>query len=183
MDPTRSRIRRRGPRKVADMPEAAEWEGFYVMAGGAAAVLTGLIFVAVTLHARSIIGSVLHRDRAWSSVAILLSQLLIAMAVLVPHQPGRVLGVEILVIAVFWVARTVRVTKELSSAMRRLERPNVDYRIEWLAWIAWVAALVAAAVALLAENELGLPLLALAMAGMFGFAVWSAWVLVSEIAE
>ena len=96
---------------------------------------------------------------------------------------ARLWLVEILVIAVFWVARTVRVTKELSSAMRRLERPNVDYRIEWLAWIAWVAALVAAAVALLAENELGLPLLALAMAGMFGFAVWSAWVLVSEIAE
>lgn len=68
------------------MTEAAEWEGFYVMAGGAAAVLTGLIFVAVTLHTRSIMDNVLHRDRAWSSVAILLSQLVISMAVLAPHS-------------------------------------------------------------------------------------------------
>jgi hypothetical protein len=31
------------------MTGAAEWESFYVLAGGAAAVVTGLIFLAVTL--------------------------------------------------------------------------------------------------------------------------------------
>jgi hypothetical protein len=59
----------------------------YVMAGGAAAVLTGLVVVAVTLHVRPIIGNVLHRDRAWSSVAILASQLIIAWPCLCP--PSR----------------------------------------------------------------------------------------------
>jgi hypothetical protein len=166
------------------MAEAHAWEAFYVMAGGAAAVLTGLIFVAVTLHATPIIGNVLHRDRAWSSVAILASQLIIAMAVLVPAQPVRLLGIEILVIAVFWAIRTVKVTRDLSSAMRRLDRPGVSWQVEWPAWIAWVVALAGAGVALVAENgDVGFPLLALAMVGMFSFAIWSAWVLVSEVSD
>jgi hypothetical protein len=166
------------------MAEAHAWEAFYVMAGGAAAVLTGLVFVAVTLHSTPIIDNVLHRDRAWSSVAILGSQLIIAMAVLVPAQPLRLLGLEIVVIAVFWAIRTVRVTRDLSSSMRRLARPNVSWQVEWPAWIAWVVALAGAGVALLAENgEVGFPLLGVAMVGMFSFAIWSAWVLVSEVRD
>jgi modulator of FtsH protease len=164
------------------MAEAHAWEAFYVMAGGATAVLTGLVFVAVTLHVTPIIGNVLHRDRAWSSVAILASQLIIAMAVLVPAQPLRLLGIEILVIAAFWVMRTVRVTRDLSSAMRRLDRPSGKWQVEWPAWIAWVVALTGSGIALVAENgDVGFPLLALAMVGMFSFAIWSAWVLVSEV--
>jgi hypothetical protein len=166
------------------MAEAHAWEAFYVMAGGATAVLTGLVFVAVTLHVTPIIGNVLHRDRAWSSVAILASQLIIAMAVLVPAQPLRLLGIEILVIAAFWVMRTVRVTRDLSSAMRRLDRPSGKWQVEWPAWIAWVVALTGSGVALVAENgDVGFPLLALAMVGMFSFAIWSAWVLVSEVSD
>ena len=30
--------------------DAAAWQGFYVMIGGAAAALTGLLFVAMSLH-------------------------------------------------------------------------------------------------------------------------------------
>jgi hypothetical protein len=166
------------------MAEPHAWEAFYIMAGGAAAVLTGLVFVAVTLHVRPIIGNVLHRDRAWSSVAILASQLIVAMAVLVPAQPLRLLGIEIMAIAALWAIRTVRVTRDLSPAMRRLDRPNVSWQVEWPAWIAWLAALAGASVALVAENgDVGFPLLALAMVGMFAFAIWSAWVLVSEVSD
>jgi hypothetical protein len=46
------------------MAEAHAWEAFNVMAGRAAAVLTGLVFVAVTLHPAPVIGNDLHRDRA-----------------------------------------------------------------------------------------------------------------------
>jgi len=78
----------------------------------------------------------------------------------------------------------VRTTRDLSTAMRRLDRPGVSWQVEWPAWIGWVAALAVAAVALIAENgDLGFPLLALAMVGMFSFAIWSAWVLVSEVAD
>jgi Ca2+/Na+ antiporter len=165
------------------MTETAHWEGFYVMAGGAAAVLTGLIFVAVSLHTTSIVSNDIHRDRAWSSVAVLLSQLFIAMAVLVPEQPGPLLGLEIVVIAAFWIYRTVRVTRELSSEVRRQERPHARWQVEWAAWLVWVVTLVAAGITLTAGNAIGLPLLAVAMVGMFGFGVWNAWVLISEVSD
>jgi uncharacterized membrane protein len=166
------------------MADAAEWEGFYVMAGGAAAVLTGLIFVAVSLHSGPIVGNVLHRDRAWSSVALLMSQLFIAMAVLVPAQPTALLGLEISLIAMFWVYRTIRVTKVLSPAMRGLERRHgAHWQVEWVSWLIWLVALVAAGVALIAELTVGYLPLAIAMVGMFGFGIWSAWVLITEVSD
>ena len=165
------------------MSDAADWESFYVMAGGAAAVLTGLIFVAVSLHRHSIMDSVLHRDRAWSSVALLMSQLFISMAVLVPAQPDWLLGAEIDLIAAFWVYRTLLVNRRLGPAMRSLDRPNARWRIEWVAWMIWLIALVAGAIALTAANGVGFPLLAVAMVGMSGFGIWSSWVLISEVAD
>jgi hypothetical protein len=66
----------------------------------------------------------------------------------------------------------------------RWTRPNADWRIEWPAWIAWVVALAGAGLALVAENgDVGFPLVAVAMVGMFSFAIWSAWVLVSEVRD
>ena len=47
---------------------ADSWQNFYVMVGGAAAALTGLILVAVSLHLRAILGHPLYRDRAFTSL-------------------------------------------------------------------------------------------------------------------
>jgi hypothetical protein len=166
------------------MSEAAAWEAFYVMTGGAAAVLTGLLFVAVTLHPRSVLDNVVHRDRVWAGVAILASQLFIAMAMLVPAQPIRLIGLEIVLIAAFWAFRTIRVTKQIGPAMVRQERPQTRWQVEWVAWILWVVALIAAGIVLVVENgAIGFRLLALAMVGMFGFAIWSPWVLFSEVSD
>lgn len=155
------------------------------MAGGAAAALTGLIFVAVSLHLEQVMGSVIHRDRAWASIVLLLSQLLVALAVLAPGQPLRVLGIELAVLALFWLARSVRVAKQLGDAIRQAARPHARaWQLEWLVWILWVAALVGAAIGLVAENgSIGFPLLATAMVGMFGFAIWNAWLLLAEVTE
>lgn len=164
------------------MAGAATWESFYVMAGGAAAALTGLIFVAVSLHTGSIMNGVLHRDRAWSSVALLMSLLFIAMAVLAPSRPELRLALLDLV-AAFWVYRTVWAMKALGPAMRRADRPKARWQLEWLAWMIWMVALVAAAVELTAGNADGFEFLAVAAVGMFGFGIWSSWVLISEVSD
>ena len=46
------------------MPAAAVWHDYFVMVGGGAAALTGLVFVAMTLHLREIIEHPVHRHRA-----------------------------------------------------------------------------------------------------------------------
>jgi modulator of FtsH protease len=166
---------------MTGMAEPGAWATFYVMAGGAAAALSGLIFVAVSLQTARIMGNRIHRDRAWSSVALLMSQLFISLALLVPAQSVLAIGLEIDVLAVYWLIRTIRSLQETGAAMRSQGHPGTPWQLEWLAWVGWVVALIAAGGALTAQNgAAGFPLLAIAMVGMFGFAIWSSWILISE---
>jgi hypothetical protein len=43
--------------------DVSSWQSFYIMVGGAAAALTGLIFLA-SMHAKAIMAHPLCRDRA-----------------------------------------------------------------------------------------------------------------------
>ena len=73
-----------------------EWHDFYVMVGGAAAVLTGLIFVVISIHLRQVIATPLFRARARYLTAGLMLSLLTSGLVLVPRQSVTVLGVELI---------------------------------------------------------------------------------------
>jgi hypothetical protein len=161
--------------------DASGWQNFYLMVGGAAAALTGLIFVAVSLHTRAIMGSTLHRDRAWASVVTLISQLFVAAAVLVPDQPAPALGIEIGLVALFWAYRTIWIIRQFGPSIRASRRPSSRWRLEWLVWIAWLAALIAGGIGLAAASGIGFYLVAIAMVGMFLSSIWNAWVLISEI--
>jgi hypothetical protein len=163
--------------------DVSGWQSFYVMMGGAAAALTGLIFVAVSLHTQSIMGTVLHRDRAWASIASLISQVFISAAILVPAQSALALGIEIGLIALFWVYRTAWVVREFGPTMRSSDRPAARWQLEWLVWLAWLGALVVGGILIAANVEIGVYLLSIAMVGMLGSAVWNAWVLISEVAD
>jgi modulator of FtsH protease len=162
---------------------ANDWHTFYVIAGGAAAVLTGLIFVGVTLHTQTVMGSPLYRNRASAMMALLASQLGIALFVVIPEQPLWLLGVEVDVIAAYWASRTIRTTFRLHEAHRTTERPRWRWPVESVLWALWVLNFVAAGVWLTFEQAAGLRLLAAATIGMFWFSIWNAWVLVAEVAE
>ncbi len=87
--------------------DPAAWQNFYIMTGGAADALTGLVFVAMSLHAKTIMGNPFYRSRAISTLMSLTTQLLLAAAVLVPGQSLTALGVEVESAALgSWVARS-----------------------------------------------------------------------------
>jgi hypothetical protein len=166
------------------------WHDFYVMAGGAAAALTGLVVVALSLHAKAIMAHPLYRDRAFAAIVALMTQVFLAAAVLVPDQPSVALGFEIGIVAVFWLGRSIWAIPYIRSNATRLRGRAYEYRrsakhwvIEWTVWIAWVIALIASAAQLIAGSATGLYFLAAAMVLMFGSQVWSAWVLVAEVTE
>jgi hypothetical protein len=71
------------------------WHDFYLMVGGAAAALTGLILVAMSLHLAEIRASEIHRARANVSLLVLASKVALAGFVLMPGQPRQLLGAEI----------------------------------------------------------------------------------------
>ena len=71
--------------------DVAGWHDFYIMTGGAAAALTGLVVVALSLHAKTIMSHPLFRDRAFAAIVALMTQVFLAAAVLVPFfyvHPG-----------------------------------------------------------------------------------------------
>jgi hypothetical protein len=77
--------------------EIAAWEGFAVALAGAAAVLAGLVFVAVSINIDRILPVRGLPGRAGESVILFLTALIACAFVLVP-QSATALGVELLIL-------------------------------------------------------------------------------------
>jgi modulator of FtsH protease len=131
---------------------ADSWQNFYVMVGGAAAALTGLILVAVSLHLPAILGHPLYRDRAFTSLQGLVTILVVAAAALTPQSPDA-LGIEVLALGLYWLVRFARFIR-LFTRVRPRDRaaPGSLWLWEWLLWVAWVVALAGGGVLLLGSD-------------------------------
>jgi hypothetical protein len=160
---------------------AESWQNFYVMVGGAAAALTGLILVAVSLHLRAILAHPLYRDRAYTSLQGLVTILVVAGAVLTP-QSSSALGIEVLVLGLYWFARFARFIR-LFTRVRPPDRaaPGSLWLWEWLLWFGWVAALVGGGLLLLGSDMRAFYVLAAWAVSGVVLIVWNAWVLMSEV--
>jgi hypothetical protein len=91
--------------------DPAPWQDFYVMMGTANAALTGLVFVALSIHLREVLQHPALRPRAVIALVILTTQIVLAAIVLTP-QPVQLMGWEILVInsaflVVNWLNRPI----------------------------------------------------------------------------
>lgn len=73
------------------------WQNFYLMIGTANAAITGLLFVALSLHLREILKHQVFKPRAVLVLVVLTTQIVIASIVLTP-QPRVFMGVEILIV-------------------------------------------------------------------------------------
>ncbi|HEY1622498.1 MAG TPA: hypothetical protein VGG16_01740 [Streptosporangiaceae bacterium] len=83
------------------MTGSADWHDFATMIGGASGALTGLLFVAVSLNASRIAGHPGLRASAGQTLTLFITPLVIAAALLVPHQPDWVLGAELTATGLF----------------------------------------------------------------------------------
>jgi len=156
--------------------EPGAWQPLYLMVGGAAAVLTGLIFVAVSLHPNPILSNRFHRGRAESSLLALMAVVLISGAVLVPSQPLPVLGTEVAMLAL---------TTHLATLRGLLHVPARRHRRESLELLVGLGAATLGflgGVSLIVHWGGGLWLLLPAGATALGTAVWNAWRLMVEVA-
>lgn len=158
--------------------EVADWHEFAVAAVGAAATLTGLLFVAISINLDRILEIDRLPRRAAGTLALLLSLLVSALFVLAPGQTNSVVAVEVAVTgaALAGVAAFV--------ANRTTRGPN-----DPLVWtIGPLVTLLVPAIALMATGlTLGIKgggglywFLAAAIVGFSG-AVGDAWVLLVEV--
>jgi hypothetical protein len=159
--------------------DPAAWTAFFTAVTGAAAALTGLLFVAVSINLDNILkGSTMLPARAAETLAMLLFVVVSSALTLVP-QDVELLGAEILVMALPLTAITVR--NQLN-----FHRQNRDSPLLWS-----VSRMTASGVALVPGTIAGVTLAAhwggglywLAPTALLGIAaaVYSAWVLLVEI--
>ena len=72
-----------------------DWSTFAEVAGSAAAGLTGLLFVAVSIRIDAIAKSHELRNRAAQTLALFVTVLCVAVVLSIPAQSYRVLGAEL----------------------------------------------------------------------------------------
>lgn len=156
----------------------ADWGVFATIVGGAAAALLGLLFVAVSIRIQVIAGSTELRLRAAQTLSLFTAMLLVAVLLAVPGQPARVLGIEVIVLAVLTAVTLLVLDRRatgpsptpLGRAIQRIN-PNVVTSVT----------LLAAGILMVVIGEVGVYLLVAAVFVAFVGGVLSAWVFLIHV--
>jgi modulator of FtsH protease len=109
--------------------DPAAWQNFYVMMGGANAALTGLVFVALSIHLREVLDHPLLRPRAVIALTVLTTQIVIAAIVLTP-QSAQLMGVEIFLVNATFLAVDLR--NRVSFSLTRARLISLAIRIVYI---------------------------------------------------
>lgn len=161
---------------------AAEWSDLFVACAGAAAALTGLLFVAISINLERILELSGLVERALESLVLLLGILVVSVIGLIPGQGRRALGIELLLAgSAMTIVVGVLLRTSLPLGWRHIRR-----RREWLAYrlgfaVPGTIPFVVGGASLLAASGGGLDWIAVGILGAFLGAVASAWVLLVEI--
>jgi hypothetical protein len=91
-----------------DAISIADWSNYLSVQAEAAATLTGLVFVAVSINLSRVLATTGLTGRAAESILQLFGVVIISTTALIPRQPQAALGAEILVIgSLLWIVQTM----------------------------------------------------------------------------
>ena len=160
------------------MPE--QWDNFFLMVGGGAAALTGLIFVAMSINHVIIIKNTTHKNRAINMLTGFSAVFMASSFALIGNQYLEVLGFEWLIL---WLIATILFIRGYVIAIRagmssiglnppRLLGGTICYLAE-----------VIGAILLIFGDSLGLYIASIAIIVLFAFLISGAWLLMIGIYE
>jgi modulator of FtsH protease len=141
------------------------------MVGGGAAALTGLVFVAMTLHLEDITGDPVHRHRARTILTGLTAVFIRCALVLMGGQNGQAVAIEL--IGVLLVVEAIL----YSSIRQAAASADRGVLLRTLGSFACLVLEQIGALILFFGNESGLYVVAVGMMSSFIFMVTGAWLL------
>ena len=157
-----------------------QWSNFFVMVGGGAAALAGLIFVAMSINPKLIIANSTHKNRAINMLTGFSAVFMACGFELMGNQTLGALGFEWLVLwliatAIFIRGYVVAIRARMSSTgmtAPRLAGGTLCYLAE-----------VMSAILLMLGQSAGLYIAAIASIVLFAFLISGAWLLMVGIDE
>jgi len=153
------------------MFDLSPWHDFFVMVGAGAAALTGLVFVAMTLHLEDIINHPVHRHRARTILTGLTAVFIRCGLVLMANQPRQAIAVELFAVLVVVEVVLYRSTLDAFSSA------DTTVLLRAVGSFACLVVEQLGAVLLFAGATWGLYLVGAGMMASFLFMVTGAWLL------
>ena len=156
------------------------WDNFFVMAGGGAAALAGLIFVAMSINHEIIIRNMTHKNRAINMLTGFTAIFMASGIALMGDQPHVLFGAEWLVL---WLIATIIFIRGYVIAIRA-GMSFIGLNVPRLAGgtLCYLAELVSAIFFILGYRS-GLYIAAVAIVVLFAFLISGAWLLMIGIFE
>jgi len=165
---------------MIDSDVLAEWRPFFLMVAGGSASLTGLLFVALSLHVREIASQPLYRYRARLSLGCSMAILVIACLILIPRQSALEIGVK----EVFPLGAVLILLVLGLFELRQLADPRRGpYLIRTAVALVLVVVAVVGNILIITGRSLGLQILALCCVIFLVWLVFNAWALVIGLAD
>jgi hypothetical protein len=161
------------------MPE--QWNNFFVMVGGGAAALAGLIFVAMSINHEIIIRNTTHKNRAINMLTGFTAIFMASSLALIGDQYLVLLGFEWLVlwlIATFIFIRGYVIAIRSGMSFIGLNTPRLAGGT-----ICYLVEVIGAIFLILGYNSLGLYIAAIGIIVLFAFLISGAWLLMIGIYE
>ena len=158
---------------------ATAWTNFFVAEVGAAAALSGLIIVAISINLQRILSFPQLPGRAAEMLILLVGALTACSLALMPGQPLKVLGAEILGAGLLMTGAPLVIQARQLPVMK-------TQPLTWWIWrgligvCAGLPVLIGGGV-LISGASTGLYWLAAGVLVTFAATVWNAWILLVEI--
>src|SRR2546430_4010051 len=153
----------------------AGWHDFFLMVGGGAAALTGLVFVAMSLHLDQIALHAAHRHRARTVLTGLTAVFIRCRLILMAGQSAQMAAagvILVLLVVQFVLYRSIR----QATAASNVPDPALVWRTTGS--FACLVLETVGAVGLLAGDARGLYVVSVGMMASFTFMVSGAWLLI-----
>ena len=156
-----------------------EWANFFVTMGGAAATLTGLIFVGISINLNKILSIARLPDRASQALMLLVTVMIVSALCLVPLQSTMLFGLEILAIGILiWI---INIRLDIGIFQKTSAHYKKRYLVNALLTQLSVLPYVASGVVMLIWGNAGVYILIPGFIFSFIKSVLDAWVLLVEI--
>jgi hypothetical protein len=165
---------------AADAYRPDQWHDFFLMVGGAAAALTGLVFVALSLDLGVVMSDATHRYRAIGTLTNFAGIFVVCALALMGGQNHVAIGTEWLVVSS--TAGAVYVTGYLRARTSGGSQTTLSV-LRTVSGTGFYGAQVVGSIVLLAGATAGLYIAAVAMVVLAAYSVSGAWLLLVGVQQ